>query len=105
MARLGIPVTLVHLNEQAPDVRGATTVSGSPVVLGRTPEGGLIPLLPPDTLDGLAGSVAAFEAALHAALAMPSERSSSPAQGGSAQPQADDRGADRQHDGVVGEQA
>ncbi len=103
VARLGIPVTLVHLNEQAADVRGATAVTGSPVVLGRTSEGTLVPLLTPDRLDGLVGSVGDFEAALRAALAQPAARST-PTQRGGAEPQADDCGSDRQHDGVVGEQ-
>lgn len=102
VARLGVPVTLVHLNEQVSDVRGASAVTGSPVVLGRTATGTLIPLLLPDQLDEVSGSVAEFEGALRAALATPAPSTS--AKRGSTDPEPDDRRSDRQHDGVVGEQ-
>ena len=68
VARLPMPVTLLHLNEMPADVAEAVAASGSPVLLGRG-AGGLIEILSPEELDRLDGSVDAFEAALTAALA------------------------------------
>lgn len=69
VARLGIPVTLLHLNELPSDVAAAVATTGTPVVLGVRPDGGLEPLLTPEQLEGMSGSVDEFEAALHQALA------------------------------------
>mgnify|MGYP000294846150 CR=1 FL=1 len=69
VARLGVPVGLVHLNEMAPDVARAVADGGSPAVLGRVEGGGLELLLGEAELDALEGSVDRFEAALRDALA------------------------------------
>lgn len=65
--RLGVPVRLLHLNEMPPDVAVAVAEAGSPVVLGRGPDGALRVLLDGRTLDAMAGSVPAFESALRSA--------------------------------------
>lgn len=67
-ARLGVPFTLLHLNEMTDDVADAVRESGSAVVLARTQHDGLTVVLGPEALDGLGGSVTSFEAALTAAL-------------------------------------
>lgn len=69
VGRLGIPVTLLHLNEMPPDVAVAVDAHGSPVVLARRVDGALQLLLGPDQLDALGGSVDAFEAAVRSTLA------------------------------------
>lgn len=69
VARLGIPVRLVHLNEQDPDVARATRTHGSPIVLARMSDDSLRVALAPGDLEGLGGSVSAFEEALGESLA------------------------------------
>ena len=79
VARLGVPVRLLHLNELDADVRRAVGHTGSPVVFGRY-AGHLVPLLRADGLAALRGSVAAFEEALVARMsAMPAMSRMSPA--------------------------
>jgi hypothetical protein len=56
VARLGLPVDLLHLDEMAADVAAAVAAHGAPVVLGRTLDG-LVPLVRADELDSLGGSV------------------------------------------------
>lgn len=68
VGRLERPVRLVHLDEMDEEVTAAVAASGSPVVLVRR-GGALVPALGPSALDEVAGSVAAFEAALRQALA------------------------------------
>jgi hypothetical protein len=62
VARLGVPVRLVHLNERTAAERAACT-AGTPCVLVRLRDGRLHVLLTPDALD-LGGSVEAFEQAV-----------------------------------------
>lgn len=69
VARLGIPFTLVHLNEMTAEVTAAMETVGSPAVLARRQGQDLQALLGPAELEEPAGSVAAFEAALLARLA------------------------------------
>ena len=64
VARLGVPFTLVHLNEIDPDVAAVVAQSGSPVVLARHPDDTLAVALTPSELDRLGGSVDAFHTAL-----------------------------------------
>ncbi|MEI2716812.1 MAG: hypothetical protein V9E98_07430 [Candidatus Nanopelagicales bacterium] len=64
VSRMGIPVTLLHLNEQPTDVAAATQVAGTPVVLARLTDGSLQVALSPDQLDQLGGSVSNFESAV-----------------------------------------
>ena len=64
VARLGIPVTLLHLNEQPADVAAATKGVGTPVVLARMESGSLQVALTPAELDQLRGSVHDFESAV-----------------------------------------
>lgn len=66
--RLGLPVELLHLDEQRPDVAAVTAASGTPVVLVRRADDTLEVLLAPAELETLGGSVEAFEAAARAAL-------------------------------------
>jgi hypothetical protein len=67
VGRLGVPFELLHRNELAGDVTAAVRSSGLPVVLGRRADGSLVPVLGAVELDGLHGSVDAFERALRAA--------------------------------------
>jgi hypothetical protein len=69
VARLGLPFTLLHLNELDADVSGAVAEHGAPVVLGRLADGSVALVLGPEELDRLGGSVAAFEASARTALA------------------------------------
>ncbi len=64
VARLGVPVVLMHLNEMPREVGAAVRGSGAPVVLGRDTEGALETLLVAEELDTLEGSVERFERAL-----------------------------------------
>ena len=64
VARLGVPFTLVYLNEMDPDVAAVVATSGSPVVLARHPDDTLAVALTPSELDRLGGSVDAFHTAL-----------------------------------------
>ena len=66
-ARLGVPVSLVHLDEVPGDVAPAVAAAGTPVVLARLSEGGARVLLGPDQLE-LGGSVEAFEQSLRDAV-------------------------------------
>lgn len=63
VARIGVPFTLLHLNELSEDVAGVVAEAGSPVVLQRTADGMSV-LLGSETLETLGGSVDAFEHAL-----------------------------------------
>jgi hypothetical protein len=66
VARLGVPVRLVHRNERTPD-EAAVSGESTPCVLARTAAGSLQVLLGPDDLE-LGGSVEAFESALRSRL-------------------------------------
>ena len=68
VGRLGLPFTLVHLNEMAPDVAEQVAASGSPAVLARRADGCLTTLLSPDQLEVLGGSLPRFESVLVSAL-------------------------------------
>ncbi len=68
VADLDVPVRLVHRNEADTAERLLAASAGLPVVLGRRGGGDLRVLLTPDVLATLDGSVAAFAAALRAAL-------------------------------------
>ena len=61
----GVPFDLLHRDEAGPELRSA----GLPVVVARTDDGGVVPLLGPAALEACAGDVDAFEGALRAALA------------------------------------
>lgn len=63
---LGVPFTLVHLNEMPADVAAAVATTGSPVVLARLAGDGLDVALTPAELDGLGGSIDTFLTALRA---------------------------------------
>ena len=67
--RLGVPVTLLHLNEMPPEVAALVARTTSPVVLVRDGDRLLEMLLDASGLDALGGSVAGFEAAVRDALA------------------------------------
>jgi hypothetical protein len=69
VARLEIPVRLVHLDEMPLDVATAVRAQGTPCVIGRTHADGLVPLLGPDDVEALGGSVDAFAAALRLSAA------------------------------------
>lgn len=69
VARLGLPVELVHRDEQPADVAAATAAGGLPAVVGRRADGTVETLLAPDVLEHLDGSVEAFEAAVTRSLA------------------------------------
>ncbi|GAA4412771.1 hypothetical protein GCM10023168_34950 [Fodinibacter luteus] len=69
-ARLPVVVRLVHRNETTGSERAAHDATGLPVVLGVRADGGHTVLLGPAALRALEGSVAAFETALRAALAV-----------------------------------
>ncbi len=68
VARLGIPFTMLHLNELPRDVSEAVASAGSPVVLARTDDGTLATVLDRTALEGMQGSVSNFEGALRASL-------------------------------------
>lgn len=67
VARLGVPVTLLHLNEMPAEVAAAVAASGSPVLLARLSDGGLATLLDAAELDRLHGSVPQTEDAIRRA--------------------------------------
>ncbi|HXH80759.1 hypothetical protein [Nocardioides sp.] len=56
VARLDVPMDLLHLDELPVDVADAVAAHGTPVVFARTSEG-LQPVVLPAELDGLSGSV------------------------------------------------
>ena len=62
--RLGVPFTLLHLNEMPPDVSAVVARTDTPVVLARTADGGLSQVVGPAGLDTFGGSVSLFHAAL-----------------------------------------
>jgi hypothetical protein len=68
VTRLGLPVTLLHLNEQPRDVAAATATCGTPTLLARLADGTLLPVLGPADLERLDGSVDAFERSVVGAL-------------------------------------
>jgi len=70
VARLPVPVRLVHRNEVTEDERAACSVSGLPAVIGARADGSHTVLLGPTGLAALDGSVAAFEQALRAAMSV-----------------------------------
>ena len=70
VARLPVPVRLVHRNEATDDERGAWSVSGLPAVVGVRADGTRTVLLGPTGLADLDGSVPAFERALLDALSV-----------------------------------
>lgn len=72
--RLGMPVTLVHLNEMPDDVAEAVATAGSPVILGRFADGTLEPALTAHELDRLGGSVTAAEQGIRTWLAQRQRR-------------------------------
>jgi hypothetical protein len=67
-ARLGIPFTLLHLNELPPDIGEVVATVGSPVVLARLDDGAIVTVLDGAALDGVLGSVSQFENALTRSL-------------------------------------
>ncbi|GAB3022688.1 hypothetical protein GCM10011376_28280 [Nocardioides flavus (ex Wang et al. 2016)] len=66
-ARLPVRVRLLHLNELDDELRDAVASSGAPVVLTREGDRWRV-LLGASELDGMTGSVAAFDAAVRARL-------------------------------------
>jgi hypothetical protein len=70
VARLPVPVRLVHRNEASDDDRHAWSVSGLPAVVGVRDDGSRTVLLGPTGLAALGGSVPAFERALLDALSV-----------------------------------
>ncbi len=66
VARIGVPFTLLHLNELSDEIARVVAGAGSPVVLQRTNEGVSV-LLGADSLETLGGSVETFEKALRTA--------------------------------------
>jgi hypothetical protein len=68
VAGLGVPVVLLHLNEMPPDVAQEVAAHGSPLLLSRTSDGRLRVVLDRADLDGLRGSVTAFDAAARASM-------------------------------------
>ena len=66
-ATLPVQVRLLHLNELDDDLRAAVATAGAPVVLAREDDGWR-ELLGAAELDEMAGSVAAFEAAVRVRL-------------------------------------
>ncbi|GAA4718790.1 hypothetical protein GCM10023216_04090 [Isoptericola chiayiensis] len=70
VAGLDVPLRLVHLDEMPDDVARAVARWGSPVVLGRTAEGELAPVLDRDQLEALGGDVDAFADAVEVARAL-----------------------------------
>ncbi|MGL5908876.1 MAG: hypothetical protein ACRCZP_02670, partial [Phycicoccus sp.] len=73
VARLPVPVRVVHRNETSDDERAASGSAGLPVVLGRRAGGGHVVLLDRAALVALGGSVDAFEVALLQVLGAPSD--------------------------------
>ncbi len=69
VARLPVPVRLVHRNEAGEPDRAAYHLSGLPAVLGVRSDGSRTVLLGPTGLHALHGSVRGFESALRSALA------------------------------------
>ena len=67
--RLGIPFTLLHLNEMPADVAAAVAEHGSPAVLARAADGSLTRLLGAVDLERMNGSVEVFEVSARALLA------------------------------------
>ena len=67
VARLPVPVRLLHLNELDDDLRAAVAATRAPVVLARE-TGGWRELIGVAELDEMAGSVDAFEAAVRRRL-------------------------------------
>ena len=65
---LGLPVTLLHLNEMPADVAVAVSHVGSPSVLARLSDRSLRVVLDPVQLERLGGSVDGFGQALRRAL-------------------------------------
>jgi|SRR6478752_1245583 hypothetical protein len=74
VARLPVPVRLVHRNEASDAERGAWSVSGLPAVVGLRADGTRTVLLGPTGLAAIGGSVAAFEQALLDALSVGGSR-------------------------------
>jgi hypothetical protein len=68
VARLPVPVRLLHLNELDDELRAAVASVGAPVVLAREDDGWR-ELVGAAELDDMAGSVSAFEAAVRVRLA------------------------------------
>lgn len=70
LARLPVPLRLVHRNEASDDERHTYSVSGLPAVVGVRRDGSRTVLLGPTGLASLGGSVPAFEQALLAAMSV-----------------------------------
>ena len=70
VARLPVPVRLVHRNEASDADRHAYSVSGLPAVVGVRDDGSRTVLLGPTGLAALGGSVPAFERALIDAMSV-----------------------------------
>lgn len=68
-ARLGVPFTLLHRNEQTPDIADVTARCGLPAVVARDASGTWYPLLDRAALEAADGSVPAIEVALRSRLA------------------------------------
>ncbi len=69
VARMPVPVRLVHRNETSGREREALVLSGLPAVLGIRRDGSLTALLGPTGIAAAGGSVEAFGRSLTAALA------------------------------------
>ncbi len=69
IARLGVPVVLLHRNETPAHLAAAVAEAGAPCVLVELDDGTVTPLLRPRDLETLGGSVDAFEARARSALA------------------------------------
>jgi hypothetical protein len=69
VARMPVPVRLVHRNETTAGQRDALVLSGLPAVLGVRRDGSLTALLGPTGIAATGGSVEEFGRALTAALA------------------------------------
>ena len=70
VARLPVPLRVMHRNEASEDERRAWSVSGLPAVIGVRSDGTRSVLIGPTGLAALAGSVPAFERALLDALSV-----------------------------------
>jgi hypothetical protein len=69
VARMPVPVRLVHRNETSAEERDALVLSGLPAVLGVRRDGSLTALLGPTGIAAADGSVEEFGRSLTAALA------------------------------------
>ncbi|UFN46329.1 hypothetical protein [Nocardioides okcheonensis] len=69
VARLPVPIRVLHLDELDDDLRAAVARTGAPVLLARDAGGDWREAMGAGALDDLGGSVHAFDAAVRAFLA------------------------------------